>query len=91
LAVDGGFWAAGLRRPSPALFAAVPMSRDDTGQRLLGELRQRRLGWSMLPELEDVDDIATATAVAATIPGTNFAETVGAINAQLFPLIGSPR
>jgi glycosyltransferase A (GT-A) superfamily protein (DUF2064 family) len=30
-ATDGGYWAIGLREADPAVFAGVPMSRDDTG------------------------------------------------------------
>jgi hypothetical protein len=67
------------------------MSRDDTGQRLLVELRGRELDCSMLPVLEDVDDFATATLVAGTIPDTDFASAVRAITARLTSTVGSAR
>jgi hypothetical protein len=52
-------------------------------------LRARHLALTLLPELDDVDDFATAAEVASTIPGTLFATTVGAINAQLLQVAGS--
>jgi glycosyltransferase A (GT-A) superfamily protein (DUF2064 family) len=91
LAADGGFWAAGLRRPCPALFSAVRMSRDDTGRRLLAELHCRGFGVTRLPELEDVDDFATAALVAGTTTGAHFALTVAAISAELAQTAGSRR
>ena len=55
-AVDGGWWALGLRdtRTASAL-AGVPMSRPDTGSRTLSALADRGVVAVHLPELVDVD------------------------------------
>ena len=68
LATDGGWWALGLRRPVPSLFASVPMSTDHTGAAQRAALRVHRLDPALLPELRDIDTIDDAFAVAATIP-----------------------
>ncbi|GAA3220397.1 DUF2064 domain-containing protein [Pseudonocardia petroleophila] len=74
LALDGGWWALGLRDPAAAsLVADVPTSRDDTGTRTLAALRAAGLRVHLLPELSDVDTIDDALAVAALAPGTRFA------------------
>jgi uncharacterized protein len=74
LAVDGGWWAMGLRDPRAArLVAAVPTSRDDTGRRTLRALREAGLRVGLLPELTDVDTAADALTVAETAPGGRFA------------------
>jgi rSAM/selenodomain-associated transferase 1 len=72
-AADGGFWAVGLRYPDPRLFLGVPMSRPDTGARERTRLRRHGLRVQSLPMLVDVDDIATAGAVAALVPASRFA------------------
>lgn len=80
LAPDGGWWALGLRRPADArLVAAVPTSRDDTGERTLAALRAGGLRVALLPELVDVDTLADALAVAAAAPATRFAAALGAL------------
>ncbi|MBW0119399.1 TIGR04282 family arsenosugar biosynthesis glycosyltransferase [Pseudonocardia abyssalis] len=77
LAVDGGWWALGLRDPAAAaLVADVPTSRDDTGARTLAALRAAGLQVHLLPELSDVDTIDDALTVAALAPGTRFATAV---------------
>jgi glycosyltransferase A (GT-A) superfamily protein (DUF2064 family) len=78
---DGGFWALGLAAPSPGLCATVPMSTTSTVARLRGELRRRVLTWRELDELMDFDDVESAAAVAATLPGSRFGETFDAIAA----------
>ncbi|MGC4758962.1 TIGR04282 family arsenosugar biosynthesis glycosyltransferase [Micromonospora trifolii] len=89
-AVDGGWWALGLRDP---LYASalrdVPMSTDDTGRRTLAALRGHGVRPAILPVLRDVDDWPTALAVAADLPGTRFADAVASVGGQL--LSGHPR
>ncbi len=76
-ALDGGWWALGLRRPADAaLIADVPTSRDDTGAATLAALRGGGLRVALLPALSDVDTVADALAVAADAPGTRFAAAV---------------
>ena len=72
-AADGGFWLLGLRRPDPALLLGVPMSAADTGRAQLARLHRAGLRVRQLPLRTDVDDAATARAVAAQIPRSRFA------------------
>jgi glycosyltransferase A (GT-A) superfamily protein (DUF2064 family) len=77
LAADGGWWAMGLRDPGAArLVAAVPTSRDDTGERTFRALQGAGLHVGLLPELTDVDTAADARAVADAAPGGRFAAAV---------------
>ncbi|MCG8924891.1 DUF2064 domain-containing protein [Lentzea sp. CC55] len=71
-ALDGGWWALGLRDPLRAsVLRDVPMSRADTGARTLEALHGLRV--RTLPQLSDVDTMADARAVAAQVPGSRFA------------------
>ena len=72
-ALDGGYWAIGLRRPDASVFAGVPMSRAYTGAFQRARLAALGLRTVDLPPLRDVDDIAGARAVAAEAPGSRFA------------------
>jgi rSAM/selenodomain-associated transferase 1 len=78
-AVDGGYWAIGLREPDPAVFHRVPMSRVYTGAIQRARLAALGLRTVDLPALRDVDDIAAARAVAAAAPDSRFAATLAAI------------
>ena len=80
---DGGFWAIGLRKPDAAVFAEVPMSRDDTGAVQRARLEQLGLRTIDLPPLLDFDDIAAARAVAADAPAGRFAAALTTIEASL--------
>ena len=42
-ALDGGYWAIGLRRADPRAFDGVPMSQPDTGRHHLRELAERHV------------------------------------------------
>lgn len=80
IALDGGWWALGLRNPAAAaLIVDVPTSREDTGARTLAALRAAGLRVALLPELSDVDTIEDARAVAAAAPLTRFAAAVAAL------------
>ena len=68
-AVDGGWWALGLRQPNPLVFVGIPTSRPDTGARQRERLCHLRLRIHDLPLARDVDDIADARTVAAEAPG----------------------
>jgi rSAM/selenodomain-associated transferase 1 len=72
-ALDGGYWAIGLRRPDARAFAGVPMSAPDTGRRQRRRLRALGLGVARLPALRDVDRADDVRAVAREAPGTGFA------------------
>jgi uncharacterized protein len=78
LALDGGWWALGLRRPDPALLLGVPCSLPTTGGRQLGRLVRAGLSVRKLPRLRDVDVQADVVAVAARAPTTRFAALVAA-------------
>lgn len=73
---DGGYWAIGLRRPDPAVFAGIPMSAADTCARQRDRLAALGLRVAELPPLRDVDDVADARAVARAAPRTRFARAL---------------
>ena len=75
-AEDGGYWAVGLKRADPRVFAGVPMSRSDTGRIQLERLMDLGLRTRLLPVLRDVDRFEDALAVALRAPGTPFADTM---------------
>jgi rSAM/selenodomain-associated transferase 1 len=77
-ALDGGYWAIGLRRADGRVFARVPMSRPETGAAQLARLIELGLTPALLPALRDVDVMADAAAVAAAAPGGRFARALGA-------------
>ncbi|MER5641263.1 DUF2064 domain-containing protein [Kitasatospora sp. NPDC002227] len=76
-AADGGFWALGLARPTPALarrlLLGVPMSTPETGPALLARLAAEYLTVSHLPLLTDVDTATEVDQVAAQAPDSRFA------------------
>lgn len=75
-AVDGGWWALGLRSPTRSARAAlrdVPMSTPGTGAAQDARLRALGLAVAQLPVLRDVDEPADADAVARLAPRTRFA------------------
>ncbi|RAS71158.1 hypothetical protein C8D87_1011459 [Lentzea atacamensis] len=79
-ALDGGWWALGLRDPLRAeVLRDVPMSRTDTGVRTLTALLGMKV--RTLPILSDVDTMVDARAVAAQVPGGRFAATLTEIAA----------
>lgn len=82
-ALDGGWWALGLRDPRHAeVLRDVPMSRADTGVRTLEALQGLRgLRVKTLPILSDVDTMVDARAVAAQVPNSLFAATLTEISA----------
>lgn len=76
-ALDGGWWGLGLRNPLHAMALRwVPMSQPDTGARTMEALRRTGSRVGRLPALSDVDTMADALAVAATVPFGRFAEAV---------------
>ena len=78
-ALDGGYWAIGLRRPDRAVFADVPMSEDTTGAVQRARLAALGLRTVTLPPLRDFDTIGDARAVAAEAPGGRFAAALAGI------------
>ena len=78
-AEDGGYWGIGLRAPDPRVFAGVPMSVDDTGDRPRARLEELGLGVVDLPALLDVDTIEDARTVARLAPQTRFARALDAM------------
>jgi uncharacterized protein len=77
-ALDGGYWAIGMRRPRAEAFAGVPMSVEHTGEAQRRRLRELGLRWRELAPLRDVDTIEDASAVAASAPRSRFAAAVAA-------------
>ena len=86
-AVDGGWWAVGMRHPDPSVFLGIPTSRPDTGRRQHARLVRRGRRTALLPTLRDVDTWADAEVVAAVAPTTRFA----AVMVGLAPEAGRER
>lgn len=63
LAVDGGWWAIGLRRPDPRVFVGIPMSTSGTGAAQRARLGRLGLSVTALPALVDLDTAADLAAV----------------------------
>lgn len=80
-AVDGGWWALGLRRPDGALLRGVPTSRPDTGARQRARLARAGLRVAALPVLRDVDTVADLAEVVRLAPAGRFAATARRIGA----------
>ena len=76
-AIDGGWWALGLRNPDPRVFVGIPMSSAFTGAMQRLRLADLGLRFRTLPFLLDVDRIEDAQAVAAETPGSRFAAQLG--------------
>jgi len=89
-ALDGGFWALGLREPDPALLRGVPMSTPRTGAIQRGRLAAAGLRVSGLPPLRDVDTADDAVDVARQAPGTRFAARVRELALVLTPAGAAP-
>jgi glycosyltransferase A (GT-A) superfamily protein (DUF2064 family) len=76
-ALDGGWWALGLRDARyAAVLRDVPMSTSDTGARTIDALRAAGLRVVQAPALRDVDTVPDAYEVAALATGTRFAAAV---------------
>ena len=84
-ALDGGWWAIGLRRPHSHTFAGIPTSRPDTGRRQHERLVALGLTVAPLPPQRDVDTWDDAVAVAGAHPLGTFAATVRSHLARLEP------
>ena len=82
-ALDGGYWAIGLRDADPAVFTGIPMSDPATCAAQRARLQALRLGTRELCELRDVDEIADARAVAALAPRTRFARALTALDLRV--------
>ena len=82
-AVDGGWWALGLRDPADArALEGVPMSRPTTGRDTRAALEATGLDLAKAAKLRDVDTAADAEAVAATIPDSAFARAWRAVSVR---------
>jgi uncharacterized protein len=75
-AVDGGWWAIGLRQPTPQVFLDVPMSVGATCACQYGRLRMLGLSVDWLPVLRDVDTVDDARDHADKHPHTRTAVLV---------------
>lgn len=78
-AVDGGFWALGMREPRGDLIRGIRMSQPDTGHQQMMRLTAAGLNVGMLRPLADVDTIDTAFEVAALVPDSLFSQTLCAV------------
>jgi rSAM/selenodomain-associated transferase 1 len=82
-AVDGGWWAIGLRRADARVFLGVPMSAPITGSAQLARLRGLGLRVRALPMVRDVDTFADAQVVARLAPEGRFAAVVDDVTSRL--------
>lgn len=89
-ALDGGWWALGLRRPDRRALLGVPMSTAGTGRAQLGRLRSLGLRVAALPALRDVDCFDDARAVAAVAPRSRFALALRRLEPHLEPVAARP-
>jgi len=83
-AVDGGWWAIGLRQPHPDAFHGLPMSTERTGRAQFARLISLGLDVTLLPTLVDLDTVDDLSAVAAAGPATRTARL--AMQLGLVPL-----
>ena len=77
-ALDGGYWAIGLREPDRRLFEGVPMSSPHTCREQLERLAAHGRSVALLPQLRDVDLFDDARAVARLAPRSRFASALAA-------------
>jgi rSAM/selenodomain-associated transferase 1 len=89
-ALDGGWWAIGLKRPEPEVFLGVPMSTSVTWREQRRRLRSLGLAVTDLPGLVDVDDIGTAQEVARLAPSTRFAAALRGLDLATEPALAGP-
>ncbi len=87
-ALDGGWWGLGLRRPDERVFRGVEMSTASTYAEQLRRLEELELHTHVLPPLRDVDDFADAVAVAEQAPATRFAQSLRALEQDLWSRTG---
>jgi uncharacterized protein len=66
-ALDGGYVLLGLRKPTAAVFEAIPWSSDSVFSATLGRARAAGLTYECLSSLEDVDDLESYERQRATI------------------------
>lgn len=81
-ASDGGYWAIAMREPRGDVIRGIPMSRDDTGSQQRDRLQGAGLRVGTLPQLTDVDTIATAREVASLAPDTAFARLLSSFRSS---------
>lgn len=80
-ALDGGYWAIGLRRPDSSALRGIPMSSHHTLAAQYARLHSLGLHTGWLPPLRDVDTFADAVAVAQAAPHTRFARSLRSLSA----------
>ena len=81
-AVDGGWWAVGLRQADARAFLGVPMSTSRTGALQAARLRALGLDVAPLPTLVDMDtaaDLPAVTAGGSAIRTAALARTLGVL------------
>lgn len=81
-ALDGGYWAVGLREPDARIFKDVPMSAPETYRAQRARLAELGLCCERLPPLRDVDTFEDALAVARAAPGSRFAKAMERVAAH---------
>ena len=58
-ACDGGYYLIGIKKPWPQLFEGIDWGTERVQEQTLFRIRENALNYFLLPELEDVDDLAS--------------------------------
>ncbi|WP_018503875.1 TIGR04282 family arsenosugar biosynthesis glycosyltransferase [Parafrankia discariae] len=88
-ALDGGWWALGLRSSDGSLVRGVRTSTAETGAHQRARLRAAGLRVGELAVLRDVDTVADVAPVAALAPGSRFAAVVDDLRPRLAVPVGA--
>jgi rSAM/selenodomain-associated transferase 1 len=78
-ALDGGYWAVGLKRATPGVFDDVPMSVTTTCAAQRRRMRELGLRLHEHVPLRDVDTFDDARAVALQAPASRFAAAMATL------------
>jgi hypothetical protein len=81
-ALDGGWWAIGMRTATPSVFAGVPMSTEQTCRLQVAAMRAAGLDPVQLPPLLDIDTMDDARTVAKALPASRTAAAVDAVRSE---------
>lgn len=67
-AMDGGYYLIGMNHVHPDLFHEMPWSTSHLLETTIERMREKGLGFILLPALRDIDDVADAMATDALRP-----------------------
>jgi uncharacterized protein len=94
-AVDGGYYAIGMRQPQPELFVGVDWGTDRVLQQTIEIAQRLQLAIGYLPKLADIDRPADlprlaqaglGAKISIVMPALNEAGTIAKVLANIYPL-----